>query len=321
MLNRYKTYGWTKEAICKKWDMSPKTFYLRPKAPSVPTGPRFCQLVRITMAEQLAVKEYALNHTELRHRELTYRMIDENIAYLSPSSVYRILLNYSLIPERVAKKSASKWDPHTEIDRPDQVWQTDLMVLIYRSVEYYLLSYLDVCSRFNVFHKLCQSMTGHTIEMASREAIETTGVRPEIIQSDNGGCYISSEYRRFIKSLDTEHHFIHPHCPNENAEIERHHRTLRELIDPDDARNIEELHQIVKEAIRYYNYERYHSKIGYIPPIIKYRGNPEQVFEARQRKLQMAKERRAKLNYEIWAKDHDILTHSTKPKILHSSTF
>ncbi len=321
MLNRYREYGWTKEAICKKWGMSPKTFYSRRKAPSVPNGPKSYQLILITLAEQLAVKDYALEHTELRHRELTYRMIDEDIAYLSSSSVYRIFRIYNLIPERAPKEKASKWDPHNNVDRPDQVWQTDLMVLIYRAVEYYLLSYLDVFSRFNVFHKLCRSLTGHTIEMASIEAIKATGITPEIIQSDNGSCYISSEYHRFINSQKIEHHLIHPHCPNENAEIERHHRTLRELIDPDDAEDLEDLSRMIDEKIHYYNYERYHSKIGYIPPIIKYRGNPEQVFETRRMKLKLAKEQRAKFNYEKWLKDNDILIQSTKPKIFQSSTF
>jgi transposase InsO family protein len=64
-------------------------------------------------------------------------------------------------------------------------------------------------------------MTGYSIENASIEAISKTEVRPDVIQSDNGSYYISSEYRRFINSIDTDHQFIHSHCPNENGEIER----------------------------------------------------------------------------------------------------
>ena len=41
--------------------------------------------------EREAVKQYALKHPEVRHRELAWRMVDEDIAYLSPSTVYRIL--------------------------------------------------------------------------------------------------------------------------------------------------------------------------------------------------------------------------------------
>ena len=47
--------------------------------------------------EKAAVREYALQHPELRHRELAWRMVDEDVAYLSPSTVYRILKVENLV--------------------------------------------------------------------------------------------------------------------------------------------------------------------------------------------------------------------------------
>ena len=41
--------------------------------------------------EKQAVIAYARKHPELRHRELAWRMVDEGVAYVSPSTVYRIL--------------------------------------------------------------------------------------------------------------------------------------------------------------------------------------------------------------------------------------
>ncbi len=41
--------------------------------------------------EKEAVKGYALKHPEIRHRELSWRMLDEDVACLSASTVYRIL--------------------------------------------------------------------------------------------------------------------------------------------------------------------------------------------------------------------------------------
>lgn len=37
--------------------------------------------------EKAAVREYALKHPELRHRELAWRMVDEDVAYLGASTV------------------------------------------------------------------------------------------------------------------------------------------------------------------------------------------------------------------------------------------
>ena len=47
--------------------------------------------------EKEAVLAYARKHPELRHRELAWRMVDEDVACLSPSTVYRILKEANLV--------------------------------------------------------------------------------------------------------------------------------------------------------------------------------------------------------------------------------
>jgi transposase InsO family protein len=298
MLERYIHYGWTKSAICRKWDVSPQAFRSLKKNTPKTDRPRRTRLNTITDEEKQKVIDYALTHTELNHREMTFRMIDEDIAFMSTSSVYRILRQNRLLRRREAKERPAKWHPHAALSGPDEVWQTDLMVLRFRNSDYYLLSYFDVYSRFVVYDEVCLSMTGDSIQHASQRAIKETGRKPKVIQSDNGSCYISSEYRFFISKADIEHRQIHPHCPNENAEIERYHRTVRELFDPSDADNFTALLELVKEHIRYYNYERYHSAIGFVTPYAKYTGKAETILESRKRKLQKAKERRVKENLE-----------------------
>jgi putative transposase len=296
MLNRYCQYGWTKQAICHQWGISLQTFYgIKPISQKIPNCSRI-QLNTITSFEREAIRGYALNHTELNHRELAYRMLDGDIVAVSPSTVYRILKQYHLIRQRAQRAKTDSWHPHQGVSRPDQVWQTDLMGLMFKHRDYYLLSYLDIYSRFTVYHKLCLTMTGDSISQASQEAMDQTGIIPESIQSDNGSCYVSQEYRGLMKKLEIDHRLIHPHCPNENAEIERYHRTVRELVDFNDATTVAELEELIKERIYYYNYIRYHSRIGFIPPYVKYRGNPELIFAERTKKLEKAKTKRMKIN-------------------------
>jgi putative transposase len=263
------------------------------------TAPKKIQLNKITSKEREVVIAYALSHTEINHREMAYRMIDENVAFMSPSSVYRLLREINLISTRQkGVTDVKKWNPHDDVDTADQKWQTDLTFFTYEGRDYYLLSYLDVYSRYVVYHKLCLSMTGDTIRDITKEAFQVTGITPAIIQSDNGSCYISHEYHNFVTGLDIDHRFIHPHCPNENAEIERYHRTLKEAVDPEQAQNFIHLVTLINEQIYYYNHIRYHSKIGFIPPYEKYRGNPDKIFEERKRKLENAKIKRMKINYQ-----------------------
>ena len=58
-------------------------------------------------------------------REIAYTLIDENLAYLSPSTVYRILKKHDLITPRNRKTWASTRNEKAK--RPDEKWQTDLM--------------------------------------------------------------------------------------------------------------------------------------------------------------------------------------------------
>ena len=297
MLERYSHYGWSKRDICSKWGVNSQRFYLLKKyTPQNDKTLRRIQLNTITDDEKQAVKDYALSHTQYNHRELSYRMIDENSAFMSSSSVYRILRENNLLPTRKTRSKPENWDPHKKLCEPDQVWQTDLMVITFGNRDYYFLSYMDIYSRFIVYYKLCTSMTGDTIKEATQQAFKITNKKPKVVQSDNGSCYISQEYRSYLAKSEINHHRIHPHCPNENAEIERYHRTVRELLDPYEAKNLSHLLELIKEQIHIYNYCRYHSAIGFITPHSKYTNKEEKIFIKRKQKLKRAKEKRIKWN-------------------------
>ena len=50
----------------------------------------------INNEDERLIMGYSLSHPRMRFRELAYAMIDEDYAYLSPSSVYRILKKHDL---------------------------------------------------------------------------------------------------------------------------------------------------------------------------------------------------------------------------------
>jgi transposase InsO family protein len=296
MICRYSQYGWSKKSICQRWGMSIKTFYAFKPGNLKSTNSRRLQLNTITPREKITVRDYALSHSDLRHREMAYKMIDEDIVYLSPSSVYRILRSWSLIPNRTRRNATNYWNPHQDPGQPDKIWQSDLTYIHYRGKSYYLVLFLDVYSRFIVHWQLCTQMTGVTVTYAFQDALRLTGQHP-ILQTDNGSCYLSHEFKSLLSKENIEHHLIHPNCPNENAEIERVNRTIKEDLYPEDADSFEQLNRIVKERINYYNYKRYHSGIGFITPYTRYRGNPEEIFEERKQKLERAKAHRIKTNW------------------------
>ena len=296
MIDRYKAYGWSESAICRKWGVCAKTLH-KVKECRLLRNPSGRQaLTAITAAEKAAVKSYALAHSELNHREMAYRMIDENKAFMCPSSVYRILRENNLIATRDTRPDSEKWNPHQYPDCPDVIWQTDLMILRYQGRDYFLLSYIDVYSRYITFHELLTSMTGNTLKEATYKALDFTGCNPLNIQSDNGSGYTSREYASCFGDTSIKHRRIHPYCPNENAEIERYHRTLRELMDPYEAEDFDHLTRLVKDRVNYYNKIRYHSAIGFVTPFAKYTGKAEKILKSREIKLAKARKKRFQEN-------------------------
>ena len=92
--------------------------------------------------EKSVVKEYALKHPELRHRELTWRMVDEDVAYLGATTVYRILREAKLVcPWR--RRSKRRRDQEEKASRPNQIWATDIKYVWVGGRDYFLVCFLD----------------------------------------------------------------------------------------------------------------------------------------------------------------------------------
>jgi transposase InsO family protein len=268
-----------------------------PAAPAKPVQP-----YEALAEEKEAVVAYARRHPGLRHRELAWRMVDEDVACLSASTVYRILKEAGLVCpwRRRAKRRRAEEEKAT---RPNQRWVTDLMQLQVGAGTYYFVSFLDEYSRYIVYQELLLGMDGVSTSLAAQAAIETLPrgedgrprERPEI-QSDNGSGFIAREFLLVLQEHGLGHHRIKPHCPEENGVIERSFRTLREALEGEELSNLLEAERVLARLVRWYNEERLHSALGYLPPAVVYRGNPEERKTERRRKLAQARHRRRERN-------------------------
>jgi transposase InsO family protein len=299
--------GWPAKKTLAALGIPRRTYYrwLKEQAwaralPAAPVKP--VQPYEALPEEKQAVLDYARRHPELRHREMAWRMVDEDIACLSPSTVYRILKEANRVCpwRRRKKRNRSAGEKAT---KPNQRGVTDLMPIQVGEGVYFFVSFMDEYSRYIVHHEVLTGMDGVSVSLAAQAAVETLpkGVdglpveRPEI-PSDNGSGYIAREFLRVLKENGLGHHRIRPHCPEENGVIERAYRTLREALEGEELKNLLEAEKVLARVVRWYNQEGLHSALGYLRPVAYYRGNPEERKAERRQKLAQARYRRRERN-------------------------
>lgn len=255
--------------------------------------------------EKAAVREYALKHPELRHRELAWRMVDEDVAYLGASTVYRILREAKLVcPWR--RRSKRRREEDEKARRPNQIWATDLKYVWVAGRHYFLVCFLDEYSRYIMHHELLWTMDGLAVSVAAQAALETLPVdaqgrlrEPPEIRSDNGSCYISREFGAVLDEYELSHKRIKPHCPEENGLMERANRTLGEALEEEELTDYLQAVKRIGTIIRWYNEERLHSALGFLRPADYYRGDPEAMYAVRRQKLAEARHRRREKNLQL----------------------
>jgi len=302
--------GWPAVRTLKALGISRRSYYRWLKeeawAKALPSDPvRPVQMYEALPAEREAVLTYARQHPELRHREMSWRMVDEDVACLSASTVYRILKEANLVCPWRRRKKRSREEAE-KATRPNQRWVTDLMQIVIGTGVYYLVCFMDEYSRYIVHQELLLGMDGKTVSLAGQAAIDQLPkgadgkpIDKPVIQSDNGSGYIAREFLLVLKENGLSQHRIKPHCPEENGTMERANRTLRERLEEEELTDLLQAKDVLAKVIRWYNDERLHSSLGYLPPVVYYRGNPKTRHEERRRKLAEARHQRKEKNLEL----------------------
>jgi transposase InsO family protein len=226
------------------------------------------------------------------YRRLTYMMIDQDIVFVSASSVYRVLKEVGLL-QKWARKPSKKGNGFEQPLEAHQHWHIDISYINICGTFYYLCSILDGFSRYIVHWDIGEQMMEADVEIILQRARELfPGVHPRII-SDNGPQFIARDFKEFIRIAGMTHVRTSPYYPQSNGKIERWHGSIKtECIRPGTPLSLDDARRLVANYVEHYNNERLHSAIGYITPKDKLAGRAEIIFTERDRKLELAREAR-----------------------------
>jgi len=289
--------GWTLRRILKGLGLTPSRYRdwqeraARDALTDRPPLPE--QREGILPEEREAVIQYALAHPKEGYRRLTWQMVDADVAYLSPSSVYRILRAADLLCRW--KRSQSHGTAPARPARPHERWHTDLMYLRVQGAWYFLVTVLDAYSRYVVHWELLTTMQAADVRLVIQQALEQTGATPDVV-TDNGSQFTAKEFADLVRKFLFRHIRIRWYHPESNGLVERFHRSTREALAEDSLRNLSQARELLGEWVQEYNDRRLHAGLGYLTPAEYYRGDPAVRQAERAAKLAVGRARRQGLN-------------------------
>lgn len=104
--------------------------------------------------------------------------------------------------------------------------------------------------------------------------------RPRLL-SDNGSCYVSGEPRSFIEQKRMEHARSAPYHPMTQGEIERYHRSMKNIVNLQNYYLPTQLEIEIASFVHYYNHERYHESRNNLTPADVYFSRAKEVLTRR----------------------------------------
>ena len=172
------------------------------------------------------------------------------------------------VPQRPKKRRIkTERSVPCQAERPDHVWSYDFQedgLLSGRKLR--LLNILDEFTREWLSVTVGVSLTSQAVLAALMPLFASRGV-PCFVRSDNGPEFIAAEVQSWLRESGSAPHYIDPGCPWQNGFQESFHGKLRdELLDREVFASVPEAQVRLESQRRWYNEERPHSSLKYVPP-------------------------------------------------------
>lgn len=160
-----------------------------------------------------------------------------------------------------------------KVERPNQVWQTDITYVPMKKGFMYLVAVIDVYSRYVVSWSLSNTMEAEWCKDTMETAIMNYG-KPEIINTDQGSQFTSEIFTDLVLSNEIKLSMDGKGRALDNIFVERLWRSVKyESIYLNPPNNGKDLYDQLKTYFNFYNNERRHQGIENTLPFDLYKLN------------------------------------------------
>jgi len=236
-------------------------------------------------------------YASLPPSQIVPKLADQGEYIASESSFYRVLKSVDQLHQRGRSKKRHKpKSPTTHCaENPNEVWSWDVTYLptLTRGWFYYLYLIMDIYSRKIVGWEVHDKEQGElAAKLIERSVLAERCYRqPLVLHSDNGSPMKSYTMQSKLVDLGITPSHSRPRVSNDNAFSESLFRTLKYCPQwPSQGfRDIEAARKWVNDSVHWYNNEHCHSKINFVTPAQRHRGEHETILAKRDQLYQQAK--------------------------------
>lgn len=222
-----------------------------------------------------AIDEIHLKHPYFGVRRVTDALQDKPYSFVvNRKRVHRLM---RLMGVQAIYPKARTSDPHPThkvypyllrnltIDRPNQVWATDISYIPMAKGFAYLTVIMDWYSRKILAWRLSNTMDTAFCVGALEEALHYYG-KPEIFNSDQGSQYTSDTFTGVLKAADIRISMDGKGAWRDNVFVERFWRSVKyEEVYLNAYESMTEAKQRIGDWIQFYNQERKHQTLKCTP--------------------------------------------------------
>jgi len=229
--------------------------------------------------------------------QIQYQLKRQGIK-VSTKAIRRVLIENGY--ERKTKVGGGELQ-RFEAERPNKLWQLDIVDFWIGKQRVFVLLMLDDFSRFIVsFGMFTEATMNHAISVL-RKAIARYG-KPEALLTDRGMQFYSwrvmNRFQKLLEALGIEHILARPHHPQTLGKVEALNKRLQnELIQKNHFKGLNELEAAIRAWVYDYNHNRTHQGLrdpelgSVLVPADRYFGRVEEVLAKVRAKLAGKKEK------------------------------
>ncbi|MCX4231196.1 IS3 family transposase [Streptomyces sp. A15ISP2-DRY2] len=276
VIDHLRANGLGVDPVCRVLELSPSTYFARKKRPKSARRLRdeqFMPVIEQVHAESGGTYGARRITHALRRKgiEVARCTVERLMAERGLEGVIRGRRRRTTIPEPSAPRPPDLVDRNFTAARPDQLWVADMTYVRTWSGWAYVAFVLDVCSRMIVGWQVADHMRTElpldALEMAlwRRRIKKDSGL---IHHSDRGAQYVSIRYTDRLADIGASASVGSVADSYDNAMAEALNGTFKaELIEMQGPwKDPAQVERAIFQWITWYNEERLHSALDYVPP-------------------------------------------------------